>query len=143
MAMINEHECKFVLEAFMLWSKYGKKNIYNCPKYNALNNIHQNLWKNIKVKQIVFLNYCGLKYHCALRLFGHMFLRIKAFIFLQGVSYQSSFFLANKALLSNVYQCGARGLHCVAKVYAVLPFYDVKCLCSGGLEWGRKESHSH
>ena len=25
-------------------------------------------------------------------------------------------------------------LHCVAKVYAVLPFYDVKCLCSGGRE---------
>ena len=23
-------------------------------------------------------------------------------------------------------------IHCVAKVYAVLPFYDVKCLCSGG-----------
>ena len=23
-------------------------------------------------------------------------------------------------------------LHCVAKVYAVLPFYDVKCLCSRG-----------
>ena len=23
-------------------------------------------------------------------------------------------------------------LHSVAKVYAVLPFYDVKCLCSGG-----------
>ena len=21
-------------------------------------------------------------------------------------------------------------IHCVAKVYAVLPFYDVKCLCS-------------
>ena len=25
-------------------------------------------------------------------------------------------------------------VHCVAKVYAVLPFYDVKCLCSGGRE---------
>ena len=25
-------------------------------------------------------------------------------------------------------------LHSVAKVYAVLPFYDVKCLCSGGRE---------
>ena len=25
-------------------------------------------------------------------------------------------------------------IHCVAKVYAVLPFYDVKCLCSGGRE---------
>ena len=34
-------------------------------------------------------------------------------------------------------------LHSVAKVYAVLPFYDVKCLCSGGQEWGREESHSH
>ena len=34
-------------------------------------------------------------------------------------------------------------LHCVAKEYAVLPFYDVKCLCSGGREWGREESHSH
>ena len=34
-------------------------------------------------------------------------------------------------------------IHCVAKVYAVLPFYDVKCLCSGGREWGREESHSH
>ena len=29
-----------------------------------------------------------------------------------------------------------RGLfiHSVAKVYAVFPFYDVKCLCSGGRE---------
>ena len=25
-------------------------------------------------------------------------------------------------------------IHCVAKVYAVLPFYDVKCLCSEGRE---------
>ena len=25
-------------------------------------------------------------------------------------------------------------IHSVAKVYAVLPFYDVKCLCSGGQE---------
>ena len=25
-------------------------------------------------------------------------------------------------------------VHSVAKVYAVLPFYDVKCLCSGGQE---------
>ena len=25
-------------------------------------------------------------------------------------------------------------IHSVAKVYAVLPFYDVKCLCSGGRE---------
>ena len=25
-------------------------------------------------------------------------------------------------------------VHCVAKVYAVLPFYDVKYLCSGGRE---------
>ena len=25
-------------------------------------------------------------------------------------------------------------VHCVAKVYAVLPFYDIKCLCSGGQE---------
>mgnify|MGYP001283515636 CR=1 FL=1 len=30
-------------------------------------------------------------------------------------------------------------LHSVAKVYTVLPFYDVKCLCSGGRdEGGRK-----
>ena len=34
-------------------------------------------------------------------------------------------------------------IHCVANVYAVLPFYNVKCLCSGGREWGREESHSH
>ena len=34
-------------------------------------------------------------------------------------------------------------VHSVAKVYAVLPFYDVKCLCSGGREWWREESHSH
>ena len=34
-------------------------------------------------------------------------------------------------------------LHCVANVYIVLPFYNVKCLCSGGREWGREESHSH
>ena len=34
-------------------------------------------------------------------------------------------------------------IHRVAKVYSVLPFYDVKCLCSGGWEWGREESHSH
>ena len=25
-------------------------------------------------------------------------------------------------------------IHCVAKVYALLPFYDVKCLCSVGRE---------
>ena len=25
-------------------------------------------------------------------------------------------------------------VHCVANVYAVLPFYNVKCLCSGGRE---------
>ena len=25
-------------------------------------------------------------------------------------------------------------IHCVAKVYAVLPFYDVTCLCSGRRE---------
>ena len=36
-----------------------------------------------------------------------------------------------------------RRVHSVAKVYTVLPFYDVKCLCSGGREWGREESHSH
>ena len=34
-------------------------------------------------------------------------------------------------------------IYSVAKVYAVLPFYDVKCLCSGGREWEREESHSH
>ena len=34
-------------------------------------------------------------------------------------------------------------IHSVSYVYAVLPFYDVKCLCSGGREWGREESHSH
>ena len=34
-------------------------------------------------------------------------------------------------------------LHCVAKVYPVLPFSNVKCLCSGGQEWGREGSHSH
>ena len=33
-------------------------------------------------------------------------------------------------------------LHSVAKVYAVFSFYDVKCLCSGGREWGREGSHS-
>ena len=41
------------------------------------------------------------------------------------------------------YQLIVSYIHCVAKVYAVLPFYDVKCLCSGGWEWGREESHSH
>ena len=25
-------------------------------------------------------------------------------------------------------------IHCVAIVYAVVPFYDVECLCSGGRE---------
>ena len=30
-------------------------------------------------------------------------------------------------------------IHSVAKVYAVFPFYDVKCLCSeGGNEGGRE-----
>ena len=28
----------------------------------------------------------------------------------------------------------SQNIHSVAKVYAVLPFYDVKCLCSGGRE---------
>ena len=31
-----------------------------------------------------------------------------------------------------------RIVHSVSYVYAVLPFYDVKCLCSGGREWGRE-----
>ena len=34
-------------------------------------------------------------------------------------------------------------LHCVAKVYTVLPFSTVKCPCSGGRESGREGSHSH
>ena len=34
-------------------------------------------------------------------------------------------------------------VHSVSYVYAVLPFYDVKCLCSRGREWEREESHSH
>jgi hypothetical protein len=29
-------------------------------------------------------------------------------------------------------------IHSVSYVYAVLPFYDVKCLCSWGREWGRE-----
>ena len=44
---------------------------------------------------------------------------------------------SSDTILSYIY------LHSVAKLYAVLPFYDVKCLCSGGREWGREESHSH
>ena len=32
-------------------------------------------------------------------------------------------------------------LHSIAKVYEVFPFHDVKCICSGGQEWGREESH--
>ena len=34
-------------------------------------------------------------------------------------------------------------LHSVSYYYAVLPFYDVKCLCSRGWEWGWEGSHSH
>ena len=34
-------------------------------------------------------------------------------------------------------------IHSVSYVYAVLPFYDVKCLCSRGREGEREESHSH
>ena len=34
-------------------------------------------------------------------------------------------------------------IHSVSYVYTVLPFYDIKCLFSGGREWGREESHSH
>ena len=34
-------------------------------------------------------------------------------------------------------------IHSVAKVYAVFPFYDAKCLCSGGQECRRGGSHSH
>ena len=34
-------------------------------------------------------------------------------------------------------------LHSVSYYYAVLPFYNVKCLCSRGRELGREESHSH
>ena len=34
-------------------------------------------------------------------------------------------------------------IHSVSYVYAVLPFNDVKCLCSRGREWEREESHSH
>ena len=32
----------------------------------------------------------------------------------------------------------SKNIHCVANVYAVLPFYNVKCLCSGGREWRRE-----
>ena len=32
-------------------------------------------------------------------------------------------------------------VHSVSYVYEVLPFYDIKCLCSGGQEWGREDSH--
>ena len=34
-------------------------------------------------------------------------------------------------------------IHSVSYYYAVLPFYDVKCLCSRGRELGREGSHSH
>ena len=34
-------------------------------------------------------------------------------------------------------------VHSVSYVYAVLPFYDEKCLCSRGRELGRDDSHSH
>ena len=39
--------------------------------------------------------------------------------------------------------CINQQIHSVSYVYAVLPFYDVKCLCSGGREWRREGSHSH
>ena len=35
---------------------------------------------------------------------------------------------------ANFYFFVNKGIHCVANVYAVLPFYNVKCLCSGGRE---------
>ena len=34
-------------------------------------------------------------------------------------------------------------IHSVSYYYAVLPFYDVKCLCFRGSELGREGSHSH
>ena len=34
-------------------------------------------------------------------------------------------------------------VHSVSYVYAVLPFYDVKCLCSRGRKREWEESHSH
>ena len=37
----------------------------------------------------------------------------------------------------------ASHVHSVSYYYAVLPFYDVKCLCSRGRELGREGSHSH
>ena len=41
--------------------------------------------------------------------------------------------------MDNLYEITTDYVHCVAKVYAVLPFYDVKCLCSGrGNEEGWK-----
>ena len=39
------------------------------------------------------------------------------------------FFFKNLNLYNKIFK-----LHSVAKVYAVFPFYDVKCLCSGGQE---------
>ena len=37
----------------------------------------------------------------------------------------------NSAIVQVLHLCH---IHCVAKVYAVLPFYDVKCQCSGRRE---------
>ena len=41
------------------------------------------------------------------------------------------------------FSCLLHEIHCVAKVYAVLPVSTVKCLYSGGQEWEREGSHSH
>ena len=48
-----------------------------------------------------------------------------------------------KKLMLFLASMGETNLHSVSYVYAVLPFYDVKCLCSGGQEWRREGSHSH
>ena len=65
------------------------------------------------------------------------------FICLENFQYLLQYVFEFKKFVLNLHIYIGTYLHCVAKVYAVLPFYDVKCLCSGGREWGREESHSH
>ena len=49
----------------------------------------------------------------------------------------------NEICLDSKSQFLLKYLHSVSYYYAVLPFYDVKCLCSRGRELGREGSHSH
>ena len=71
-------------------------------------------------------------------------LNVEKLLFLSYLDNDEFKLISNKKQSSLSLFSGKRNeLKTDSYVYAVLPFYDVKCLCTGGREWGREESHSH